>query len=142
MNRGKILGQERAAALVAPAGVKAARDRDDRPRHFINRLAAGVARCLCVGIEPNVATRAPAGYDVGRSVERHFVSELCQRRPQTPVKHHDLRGHSDAHRCCGKSLMGSALVRFGVRQHARPESISKRLLHPPPLACESSGFAA
>ena len=37
-----------------------------------------------------------------------------------------LRGHADAHRCCGNSLRGSALVRVGVRQHARPESISKR----------------
>jgi hypothetical protein len=54
------------------------------------------------------------------------VSELCQIPLETPVKQRDLRGHSDAHRCCGKSLMGSALVRVGVRQHARPESISKR----------------
>ncbi len=29
-------------------------------------------------------------------------------------------------RCCGKSLIGSALVKFNVRQHARRESISKR----------------
>ena len=43
------------------------------------------------------------------------VSELCQIPPETPVKHRDLRAHSDAHRCCGKSLMGSALVRVGVR---------------------------
>ena len=47
-----------------------------------------------------------------------IVSELCQMPPQTPVKHRDLRGHSDAHRCCVKSLIGSALVGFGVRQHA------------------------
>src|SRR5438094_10526830 len=58
-------------------------------------------------------------------VESLFVSELCQIPPETPVKHRDLRGHSDAHRCCGKSLIGRALVRFGVGQHARAESISK-----------------
>ena len=54
------------------------------------------------------------------------VSELCHMPPETPGKHRDLRGHSDAHRCCGKSLIGSALVRVDVRQHARGESISKR----------------
>ena len=54
------------------------------------------------------------------------MSDLCQIPPGTPVKHGDLRGHSDAHHCCGKSLMGTALLRFDVRQHARPQSISKR----------------
>ena len=34
--------------------------------------------------------------------------------------------HIDAHRCCSKSLTGGVLVGFGVRQHARAESISKR----------------
>jgi len=63
---------------------------------------------------------------VSSEVDKKTVSELCQIPPETPVKHRDLRGHSDAHRCCGKSLIGSALVRFGVRQHARAESISKR----------------
>jgi hypothetical protein len=43
------------------------------------------------------------------------VSELCQIPPETRVKHSDLRRHSEAHRCCGKSLMESALVRVGVR---------------------------
>ena len=43
------------------------------------------------------------------------VSELCQIPPETSVKHRDLRGHSDSHRCCGKSFMEGALVRFGVR---------------------------
>ena len=28
-------------------------------------------------------------------------------------------GHSDAHRCCAKSLIGITLMGFGVRQHAR-----------------------
>ena len=41
-----------------------------------------------------------------------IVSELCQKRPETPVKHRDLRGYSDAHHCCRKSLIGSALVGF------------------------------
>ena len=47
--------------------------------------------------------------------------------PETPVTHRDLRGHSDAHRCCGRSLIGTALVRFSVRPQARAESISKAL---------------
>ena len=47
-----------------------------------------------------------------------FLCQNCVTYPQILVKHGDLRGHSDAHRCCGKSLMGSALVGFGVRQHA------------------------
>ena len=50
--------------------------------------------------------------------------------PQPPIEKVGeapwLREHSDAHRCCGKSLFGSALVGFGVRQDARAESISKR----------------
>ena len=58
------------------------------------------------------------------------VAVLCQNcvryPPATQVKHRDLRGHSDAHCCCGKSLIASALVGFDVRQHARAESISKR----------------
>ena len=53
------------------------------------------------------------------------MSELCHMPPETPGKHRDLRGYSDAHSCCGKSLRESALVRFGVRQHARAESISQ-----------------
>ena len=51
--------------------------------------------------------------------ETATVSELCHMPPETPVKHRRLRGHPDAYQCCGKSLIGSALVRFGVRQHAR-----------------------
>jgi hypothetical protein len=54
------------------------------------------------------------------------VSELCHIHPQTPGTHRDLGGHVAAHRCCGKSLIGSVLVGFRVRQHARRESISKR----------------
>ena len=59
-------------------------------------------------------------------LEIRAVSELCHMTPETRVKLGDLRGHSDAHRCCGKCLMGTALVGSDVRQHARPESISKR----------------
>jgi hypothetical protein len=46
--------------------------------------------------------------------------------PETLDQHHDLRGHVHTHRCCGKSLIGSALVGFEMRQHAPRESISKR----------------
>jgi hypothetical protein len=38
-----------------------------------------------------------------------IVSGLCQVPAETPAKHRHLQGHSDAHRCCGKSLMESAL---------------------------------
>jgi len=54
------------------------------------------------------------------------VSELCQISPEIRGYHGDLRGHADAHRCCGNSLIGSVLVGFGVRQHAWRESLSKR----------------
>ena len=46
--------------------------------------------------------------------------------PGNPGATRHLRGHVDAHRCCAKSLIGTALVGFGIRQHARAESISKR----------------
>jgi len=59
-------------------------------------------------------------------VEIETVSELCHIPPQTPGEHGHLGGHADGHRCCGKSLIESALVGFGVRQHAREASISKR----------------
>jgi hypothetical protein len=52
---------------------------------------------------------------VSAEVAIRIVSELCQTSLETPGKHRDLRGHSDAHRCCRKSLMESALVPFGVR---------------------------
>ena len=54
------------------------------------------------------------------------VSELCHIPPETLGQHCHLREHSEAHCCCGKSLIGSALVCFGMRQHARAEPISKR----------------
>ena len=62
----------------------------------------------------------------GQAGEVSLVSELCHMPPETPVKHRRLREHVDAHRCCGKSLIRSALVRLSVLQHARTESISKR----------------
>jgi len=46
---------------------------------------------------------------------------LCQNCvicPPNPWQHSDLQGDGDAHRCCEKSLIGSALVGFGARQHA------------------------
>jgi hypothetical protein len=55
------------------------------------------------------------------------TSVLCQNCVRYPLKPRaNTGGHADAHRCCGKSLIGSALVGFCVRQHARAESISKR----------------
>jgi len=48
------------------------------------------------------------------------------RTRRNPGQHSDLRAHADAHRCCVKSLIASALVGFCERQHARAESISKR----------------
>ena len=42
------------------------------------------------------------------------------------VKHRKVWGHPDEHGSCGKPLMRSVLERVAVRQHARPEPISKR----------------
>ena len=55
---------------------------------------------------------------VSAEVRIRIVSELCHIPPETRGQHRDLRGCTNAHRCCGKSLIGSALLRFGVRQHA------------------------
>jgi hypothetical protein len=59
-------------------------------------------------------------------VEIRLVSELCQIRPEVLIEHRRLRGPLRCTSCCGKSLMESALVGCDVRQHARPEAISKR----------------
>src|SRR4051812_47821064 len=78
-----------------------------------------------------------------REVEFGFVSELCQIPLETLVKHRRLRGDIAAYQCCGKSLIGSALVGFGVRQHARAESISKRAPPTPrtsPRSNETNSF--
>src|SRR5262252_6812346 len=53
-------------------------------------------------------------------------SYLCHMPPETLGQDGDLQGLADAHRCRVKSLIASALVGFGVRQHSRAESISKR----------------
>jgi len=47
------------------------------------------------------------------------VSELCHIPPETLGKLCRLPGHVDVYRCCRNPLIGSALVGFGVRQHAR-----------------------
>ena len=73
-----------------------------------------------------VTSRASPRKPVRPQVEQHLVSELCQIPSETPAEQRVLGGHSKTHRCCGKSLRESALVRVGVGQHARPESISKR----------------
>src|SRR3954468_2325510 len=75
-----------------------------------------------------------------REVEFGFVSELCQIPLETLVKHRRLRGDIAAYQCCGKSLIGSALVGFGVRQHARSESISKRARSTTPTSLRLSGI--
>jgi hypothetical protein len=55
---------------------------------------------------------------VSAQIAMRSVSELCHIPRETLDKHDYLRKYADAHRCCGKSLIGSALVRFGVRQRA------------------------
>ena len=55
-----------------------------------------------------------------------FCVKTVSHAPETLGGYRHLWGHAEADRCCGKSLIRSALVRFGVRQHARGESISKR----------------
>ena len=44
-----------------------------------------------------------------REVGLGFVSELCHIPPETLGQHRHLRGHVDAHRCCGKLLIGNVL---------------------------------
>jgi hypothetical protein len=73
-----------------------------------------------------LAMRTEEHRDVHAEMRLRTVSELCHMPPETTVKYHRLRGHVDAYQCCGKSLTGSELMRVGVCQHARPESISKR----------------
>jgi len=57
----------------------------------------------------------------------HLYSSYERNRSNRPpgasaeVSVHRVRTH-----CCGKSLIGTVLVGFGVRQHARAESLSKR----------------
>ena len=75
---------------------------------------------------PLRSTRTEEHRDTEEQVNLRNVSELCHRPARTPGKRRHLRGHANPHRCCDKSLLGTALVGFGVRQRARAESISKR----------------
>ena len=64
--------------------------RDDVvPERTAATSSACVGTCQCSSRQPIIET----------------VSELCQIPPETPVEPSDLRGHSDAHRCCEKSLI-------------------------------------
>jgi hypothetical protein len=49
---------------------------------------------------------------VSAEVGIRIVSELCHIPPETLGKHRLLRGHADAHRCCGKSLIGECVGGF------------------------------
>lgn len=60
------------------------------------------------------STRSYVSVRVGAKDQRNCVRTVSH-TPETRGKHRDLRGHSDAHHCCLKSLMESALVRVGVR---------------------------
>ena len=75
---------------------------------------------------PNVVVYRDTNRCASTEVQIGIVSALCQMTRKELGKHRRLRGHSDAHRGRVKSLIESALVGFGVRQHARRESISKR----------------
>ena len=55
-----------------------------------------------------------------------FCVRTVSHTPETLGQHRHLRGNAEADRCCGKSLIESALVGLSVRQHARGDSISKR----------------
>jgi hypothetical protein len=93
--------QSRCADTCGTALHSGVMDRAHPPRVRVpGALRRGVAR----------TSLSPSAFCVGT------VSDTLQ----TPVKHCDLRGHSDAHRCCGKSLVGTALPRFDVHQHAQP----------------------
>jgi hypothetical protein len=61
-----------------------------------------------------------------------------------PGKDLDLRGQSDTHRFCVKSLIGTALVGFDARQHARTESLSKcdSLCSPSSISASSNAARA
>jgi hypothetical protein len=78
------------------------------------------AAALLRTYEPGTLIPPPPdhGGDVRRPEARDEGIETMSHRP--------IRGHAEADRCWGKSLIGSGLVRFSVRQHARAESISKR----------------
>jgi hypothetical protein len=54
------------------------------------------------------------------------LSQNCVTCLPKPRSNTLVYGSTPMHTVVWKSLMGTALVRFGVRQHARAESISKR----------------
>jgi hypothetical protein len=83
-------------------------------------MGEGPSCCLLRSTRTNDHRDAPV------QVELRTVSELSHIPPETAGKHRHLRGNADAHRCCGKSLIGTALVGFGVRQQAWRDPISKR----------------
>jgi hypothetical protein len=85
---------------------------------------SGQAVSLVTG--SNGVWRCEREHTRSRQVIIRTVSGLCQMIPETPLKQLELRRRSDAHRCCGKSLIETALVGVDAREHARPESISKR----------------
>ena len=98
--------------------------------------------CVSVGLFAHALMDAMSAFADVLSYDAVFVS-VCRRNsprglcqncvtspPQTWGQHQHLRGQAPAHRCCGKSLIGSALVGFEMRQHAARESISKRAPSP------------
>jgi hypothetical protein len=72
------------------------------------RLARAHHDCQPDVTRCNEKSATPASTDADRfascEVRLNLVSELCQIPTETPVKHRELRGHSDKHRCCGKWL--------------------------------------
>ena len=54
----------------------------------------------------SAATRTDAHQFASCEVRSSFVSELCHIPPETLGQHHHLRGHAEADRCFGKSLIG------------------------------------
>ena len=101
------------------------RSRGSRQRRWSNSSLDSIAADVDHLVVEEVVVDRPTR-KTSEEVGIAFVSELCHIPPQTLGQHRHLRGHAEADRCCGKSLIRSALVRFGVRQHARKESISKR----------------
>ena len=89
---------------------------EDHDSSWDTRLSDSDGLCVLRGVDQCVSAE----------VELRLVSELCHISPETLGEHRHLQGHAEADRCCRKSLIGSALGCFGVRQHARAETISKR----------------
>jgi hypothetical protein len=117
-------------------------------------LDAGLATASLVTATPVLAHLFPRmiGADEGapRAIATHrrragevsvgSVSELCQVVPETPVKHRDLQGHSDAHHCCGTSLMRSALLSATGINSKRAPSTTRTSLRLESTVCERSSI--